>query len=60
MARKQEYDWLDDPFSDKKSAQKMGGGSKAAVGIGCVIAFVIVVVLLVIVVRGAIGIAGSM
>lgn len=60
MARKQEYDWLDDPFSDKKSARKMGGGSKAAVGIGCVIAFVIVVVLLVIVVRGAIGIAGSM
>lgn len=49
MARKhEEYDWLDDPFNDKKNERlRMGGGSKAAVGIGCAVAFVLLIVLLV-------------
>lgn len=57
MSRKEEFDWLDDPFNDKKSAQKMGGGSKAAVGIGCVAAVIIVIVLLVVLIGGALDVA---
>lgn len=45
---KEEFDWLDDPFNDKKAAQQeagMGGGAKAALGCGCLFAVVAVVVL---------------
>lgn len=56
MGRKDEYDWLDDPFNDKKSSRKkMTGGSKAFVGIGCVIAVVVVCVLIVMVIAGLAG-----
>ena len=39
MAKKrQEYDWLDDPFDEKKAAkdaQGMSGSAKTALGCGC-------------------------
>lgn len=46
MARKnEEYDWLNDPFDEKKIAQDqqqahMSNGSKVAVGCGCLVALV--------------------
>ena len=48
MGKCEEYDWLDDPFDEKKAAAereraRMGGGSKAAIGCGC--ALVVFVVL---------------
>ena len=61
MSRKEEYDWLDDPFNDKKAAKgKMAGGSKAAVGIGCVAAAIIIVILIVVVIGGAVNVASSL
>ncbi len=44
MARnKEEYDWLNDPFDEKKAAQEaqqahMSSGSKLFVGCGCLVA----------------------
>lgn len=38
MARRDDYDWLDDPFDERKAAARpsgMSGASKAAVGVGC-------------------------
>ena len=47
---KDEYDWIDDAFDDKKNAELeergMGGGSKAALGIGCVVAVVLAAIAL--------------
>lgn len=46
MARNnEEYDWLNDPFDEKKIAQDqqqahMSNGSKVAVGCGCLVALV--------------------
>lgn len=48
MGKKQEFDWLDDPFNDKKVDQQqngMSGGSKLALGCGCLVAVVGIVVL---------------
>ncbi len=51
MARKQDYDWLDDPFDDKKAAEqqkaRMGTGSKVAVGLGCLALFIVLCALVV-------------
>ena len=56
-----EYDWLDDPFDEKKSANlSMGGGSKAAIGIGCLVALILMVVLVVMAVSGLAGVAATM
>ncbi len=51
MARKQEFDWLDDPFDEKKAANDQlkaatSGGTKLALGCGCLVVVVAVVVLL--------------
>lgn len=48
MARNEEYDWLNDPFDEKKAAAErerahMGGGSKAAVAVGCLAVAVLIV-----------------
>lgn len=50
--KNEEYDWLNDPFDEKKAAQereqaRMSGGSKAAVGCGCVLVVLLIVVMLV-------------
>ena len=43
MGKKEEFDWLDDPFDEKKAAREpagMSGRTKAAVGCGCLVAVV--------------------
>ena len=51
MARKDDFDWLDDPFDEKKAAKDemraaTSGGTKLALSCGCLIAVVGIVVLL--------------
>ncbi len=60
--RDEDYDWLDDPFNDKKKPVKdgMGGGAKAVVGLGCVAVVIIIIVLLVMVLSGVSTLASSM
>ena len=54
MARNdEEYNWLDDPFDEKKAAQaqqdaRMSGRSKLMVGLGCLGLIVVVAVLAVV------------
>ena len=55
-----EYDWLDDPFNERKDATRMGGGSKAFVGIGCVVALILIIALVVVGVTGLAGVAATM
>lgn len=59
MARKDDYNWLDDPFDEKKNAQAeqqgMSGASKLAVGMGCLLALIVMIVL-VFVGAGALGV----
>ena len=43
MGRKEDYNWLDDPFDEKKAAQERAqaatsGGTKLALGCGCLLA----------------------
>ena len=50
MARKDDFDWLDDPFDEKKAAKDelkaaTSSGSKLALGCGCLVAVVGIVVL---------------
>ena len=58
MAKKrQEYDWLDDPFDEKKAARDreraaMSGGSKAALGCGCLVAAVVLIALAAVMLMG--------
>ncbi len=51
MKKREEYDWLNDPFDEKKAAQeaeqaKMSSGSKVALGCGCVVIVLVIVALL--------------
>lgn len=54
MAKKrEEYDWLNDPFDEKKAAKeaeqaRMSTGSKVALGCGCIAIVVAVAALLVV------------
>lgn len=46
---KQEYDWIDDPFDDKKQTPLRRGmttGSKVAVTIGLIVAVIAIIVLI--------------
>lgn len=51
---KREYDWLDDPFDEKKAAEderdfaKMSTGSKVALGVGCLAILIIIVAIAVV------------
>ena len=43
---KEEYDWLNDPFDEKKAARdreqaRMSGGTKAALGCGCLLVVIV-------------------
>ncbi|ANE22740.1 MAG: hypothetical protein K6F70_07740 [Eggerthellaceae bacterium] len=63
MARKEQYDWLDDPFDEKKNAQVkagMSGGSKLAVVLGCVGVLVVLLVLAVFMTLGLASAVGSL
>ncbi len=49
-AKHEEYDWLNDPFDEKKAAQeaeqaRMSTGTKAALGCGCVAVVLVIVAL---------------
>ncbi len=57
--QREEYDWFEDPFDDKKNAEELeqARGSKA---LGCVLAVVLVVcVLLIVGAIVALGIVGA-
>lgn len=46
---KEEYDWINDPFDEKKIAQeqqqaRMSSGSKVGIGCGCVVAVILIIV----------------
>ena len=49
--KEEEYDWLNDPFDEKKAARdreqaRLSGGTKAALGCGCLlIVFVFIAIL---------------
>lgn len=52
MGKKEDFDWLDDPFDEKKAAREQvqaatSGGTKIALGCGCLVAVVGFVVLLI-------------
>lgn len=49
---KEEYDWLNDPFDEKKAARdgeqaRMSGGTKAALGCGCLLAVIVFIAMLI-------------
>lgn len=61
MARKDGYDWLNDPFDEKKNVrEKMSSRTKAAFGLGCLVAFILMAVLFVALVSGVANLAASM
>lgn len=58
MARKKEYDWIDDPFKEdakQQEAPKMSTGSKAFIGCGCLIAVAVIVILFILIFSGLAG-----
>ncbi len=62
MGKKDEYDWLDDPFNDKKASadrEGMGSGTKLALGCGCLVVVAALVVLVLFVGLNTIDILGS-
>lgn len=59
MKKREEYDWLNDPFDEKKVAQeqldaRMSTGAK--VGLGCLVVIVVLVVIALVAV-GALSVA---
>ncbi len=56
---KKDYDWLDDPFTDKpqkESGQGMGSGSKMFIGCGCLVVVIAIAVIAFILVTGLVNI----
>lgn len=46
--RNEEYDWINDPFDEKKFAQereqaRMSSGSKVGIGCGCAVAVILAI-----------------
>lgn len=46
--RNEEYDWINDPFDEKKLAQereqaRMSSGSKVGIGCGCAVAVILAI-----------------
>ncbi len=61
MGRKQEYDWLNDPFDEAKQAADLERARRSR-GLGCVLAAVVLVAavaFLAFVVLGAVGFAAA-
>lgn len=62
MARNDDYNWLDDPFDEKKARQDslaQAGPSKGLLGLGCVVALGLMIALGVFVCIGVANLAGS-
>ncbi len=52
VVTKEEYDWLNDPFDEKKAARdreqaRMSGGTKAALGCGCLLVVIVFIAMLI-------------
>ena len=62
-AKRDEYNWLDDAFDDKKAREELEraqrGGTKAA-GVGCIVVVLALVVLLVFTLVSGISILSAM
>ena len=61
---KEEFDWLNDPFDEKKAAKEQlraatSNGTKFALGCGCLVAVVGVVIIVVLMLAGIADIASS-
>ena len=59
MGKHDGYDWLDDPFNEKKESvlrPGMGAGTKAALGCGCLVVVVLLVLLVAFFLVSALGI----
>ena len=45
------YNWIDDPFDEKKNREieqrAMAGSSRTALGLGCIVAIVLIIVMIV-------------
>lgn len=62
---KKDYDWLNDPFDEKKIEQErqsahMSTGSKAGIGCGCLVAFALMIVVLLATLSSVAGLYGSL
>ena len=58
MARKdREYNWLDDPFNEKKDKLDNGGPSKGLLGAGCLVAVILMIALAVVCLKGLADVA---
>ena len=62
-AKRDEYNWLDDAFDDKKACEELEraqrGGTKAA-GVGCIVVVLALVVLLVFTLVSGVSILSAM
>ena len=62
-AKRDEYNWLDDAFDDKKAREELEraqrGGTKAA-GVGCIVVVLALVVLLVLTLVSGVSILSAM
>ena len=62
-AKRDEYNWLDDAFDDKKAREELEraqrGGTKAA-GVGCIVVVLALVVLLVFTLASGVSILSAM
>lgn len=62
-AKRDEYNWLDDAFDDKKAREELEraqrGGTKAA-GVGCIVVVLALVVLLVFTLVSSVSILSAM
>lgn len=60
----EEYNWLDDPFDEKKNTQTapagMSGASKLAVGLGCLGVIIVFIVIMIVATSSILSIATDM
>lgn len=61
MARNdREYNWLDDPFNDKKDKLDKGGPNKGLLGGGCLVAVILMIALAVVLLKGMADVASTL
>lgn len=62
MSKKRDYDWLDDPFNEKKSAQETGMSktTRTLLGCGCVVVVLGIFVLIAAAGMGFMSLASSL
>lgn len=61
MPRKNsEYNWLDDPFSEKKDRLDNGGPNKGLLGAGCLVAVILMIAFAVLCLKGVADLASTL